>query len=83
MFIAQVDGHRCNEVQCACRVEQSGIVLPCVIDACEIDVVPHEIDASTEHHPLCVHASRSSQLVSVHASRSSQLVLFILKLRET
>ena len=54
--------------------EQDGIALPCVIDACEIDVLPHEIDASTKHHPLCVHASRPSRLVPVHASRSSQLV---------
>ena len=50
-------------VQCACRVEHNGIALPCEIDACEIDVLPHEIDASTEHHPLCVRGSRPSQLV--------------------
>ena len=56
-------------VQCAFRVEQNGISLPC-----EIDVLPHEMDTSTKRHPLCVHASRLPQLVSVHASRSFQLV---------
>ena len=73
-FHTKVDGHQCNEVRCACHVEQNGIAWPCVIDACEIDVSPNEIDASTKHHSLWVHASRSSQLVSFHASRSSQLV---------
>ena len=34
----------------------------------------HEIDASTEHHPLCANPSRSSQLVFVHAPRPSQSV---------
>ena len=38
-FHTQVDGHRCNVVQCACRAEQNGIALPC-----EIDVLPHEIE---------------------------------------
>ena len=32
----------------------------------------HQINASTEHHPLCANPSRSSQLVFVHASRPSQ-----------
>ena len=68
-FHTQDDGHRCNVVQCACRVEQNGIALPCAVD-----FLPHEVGASTKHHPLCVHASRPSQLVSVHASRLSQLV---------
>ena len=71
-FHTQVDGHRCNKVWCACHVEQNGIALPCVLYACEIDVLPHEIDASTKHHPLCVHLSRSSQPFSVHASRPFQ-----------
>ena len=58
-FHTQDDGHRCNVVQCACRAEQNGIALPC-----GVDFLPHEVGASTKHHPLCVHASRLSQLVS-------------------
>ena len=54
--------------------------MPCLTDACGIDVLRHEIDASTKHHPLCANPSRSSQhlfvrasqLVFVHPSRPSQ-----------
>ena len=70
LFPLEIHICKCNEVRCACRVEQNGIALLCEIDTCEIDVLPHE----TKHHPLCGHASQSSQLVSVHASRSPQLV---------
>ena len=58
---------RCNEVQCACRVDQEGNALPCVIDTCEIDDLPHEIDASTKHHDflkLFLFVSNSEKLDS-------------------
>ena len=68
----QIDGQRCNKV-CACCAWQDGIALSCLIDACEIDVLRHEIDAFSKHHPLCANP-RSSQLLFVRASRPSQLV---------
>ena len=69
-----MNGDRCNVVQCACRAEQNGIALPCEIDVCEINVLPHESGASKKTPPHCVLAARPSQLVSVHPSRSSQCV---------
>ena len=50
------------------------IAWPCLTDACEIDVLRHEIDASTKHHPLCANPSRPSQPLFVRASRPSQIV---------
>ena len=67
-FNTQIDGHTCNKVRCACRVEQNGIALPCLISACEIDVLPHEIDASTTTPPtLCAcDTIFSTSFCSVH-----------------